>query len=233
MKWLVSTKADWAWLYAGPVNTVRAEIGLPLQDRSPALDQWEQTVPVLLGYSRHLCPPPADFAEHVHVTGQWVRKGDVRPVPEPVCAFLEESTKPVIFVSFGSVLTVVYNNPAARVRLLRTITSAVIRAGALVLLSTEVRTAGHGHVRICACTCVRVLGDRDGGCCGEKGLQRRWQDRRSRSGMHSLMNARTPACRNTPARAHARQCQRSLFYSRMHARMRARMRTHACTHAHV
>lgn len=61
-----------------------------------------QTQPILYGYSRHVVPPPSDWASHIHVTGSWF----LAPPPgwEPpaeVVAFLRSGPPPV-YIGFGS-----------------------------------------------------------------------------------------------------------------------------------
>jgi sterol 3beta-glucosyltransferase len=87
-------------------------------------------VPVLYSFSRHVLPPPADWPEHINVTGYWVldETQDWRPPPE-LLNFLEAGPPPV-FVGFGSMGG---RDPARTTRL---VLEALARAGQRGLLVT-------------------------------------------------------------------------------------------------
>ena len=61
--------------------------------------------PVLYGFSRHVVPKPADWGDHIHLTGYWFLNGSEawRP-PADLLAFLERRPQP-IYVGFGSMTT--------------------------------------------------------------------------------------------------------------------------------
>jgi sterol 3beta-glucosyltransferase len=87
-------------------------------------------VPVLYSFSRHVLPPPADWPEHINVTGYWVldETHDWRPPPE-LLNFLDAGPPPV-FVGFGSMGG---RDPA---RTTRIVLEALARAGQRGLLVT-------------------------------------------------------------------------------------------------
>lgn len=86
------------------IEAWRRANGLPPQ--SPGRDllhtQQGAPVPVLHAYSRHVAPAPADWPEHVWVTGYWMleRPATWQP-PDGLLAFLKAGAAPV-YVGFGS-----------------------------------------------------------------------------------------------------------------------------------
>lgn len=63
-----------------------------------------QRVPVLNGFSPHLVPRPADWGDHVHLTGYWYsqsEKADSWEPPPDLVRFLQSGPPPV-FIGFGS-----------------------------------------------------------------------------------------------------------------------------------
>ena len=86
------------------VNQLRQEIlGLAPVPWSyyTRIDQSE--VPIIYGYSRHVLPKPADWGEHLHLTGYWfLEDGAYQPTDE-LAHFLEAGPKPV-YIGFGSML---------------------------------------------------------------------------------------------------------------------------------
>jgi len=66
--------------------------------------------PTLYGFSRHVVPKPADWGDHVHITGYWFLDEATgwRP-PADLLAFLERRPRP-IYVGFGSMIP---RDPAA------------------------------------------------------------------------------------------------------------------------
>lgn len=66
--------------------------------------------PVLYAFSRHVVPKPADWGDHVHLTGYWFLDGeDGWEPPADLLAFLQRRPQP-IYVGFGSMTT---RDPAA------------------------------------------------------------------------------------------------------------------------
>lgn len=87
--------------------------------RGPFFGNYQQMrrdrVAQFLGYSEHVVPKPADWGDHVHVTGYWFLKGDADwSPPESLLRFLEAGTPPV-YIGFGSMTS---RRPAELTRLL-------------------------------------------------------------------------------------------------------------------
>lgn len=61
--------------------------------------------PVVYGYSPHVIPPPADWKEHIHVTGYWFLEPSAGwEPPRDLMDFLQADPPPV-YVGFGSMLS--------------------------------------------------------------------------------------------------------------------------------
>jgi UDP:flavonoid glycosyltransferase YjiC (YdhE family) len=58
-------------------------------------------VPVLNGFSPRVVPRPADWGDHIHVTGYWFPKDSDWHPPEDLWRFIENGAPPV-FIGFGS-----------------------------------------------------------------------------------------------------------------------------------
>jgi sterol 3beta-glucosyltransferase len=120
-------------MFGGVVKQWRSET-LKLPPRSRFGGELAQTdgrpVPVLYSFSRHVLPPPADWPEHINVTGYWVldETHDWHPSPE-LLNFLDAGPPPV-FVGFGSMGG---RDPARTTRL---VLEALARAGQRGLLVT-------------------------------------------------------------------------------------------------
>lgn len=61
----------------------------------------ESRVPVLNGFSEHLVPRPADWADHIHMTGYWYPEEPSWQPPAELQAFIEAGPPP-LFIGFGS-----------------------------------------------------------------------------------------------------------------------------------
>jgi sterol 3beta-glucosyltransferase len=61
----------------------------------------EATVPVLNGFSEHIVPRPADWGEHVHITGYWFPEDEEWQPSDDLIEFIEAGPPPV-FIGFGS-----------------------------------------------------------------------------------------------------------------------------------
>jgi sterol 3beta-glucosyltransferase len=75
---------------------------------SPPLTGWPfdrktgRATPLLFGFSEHVVPRPADWPEHVHITGYWQPAPPrEEEIPAEVRRFIESGPAPV-FVGFGS-----------------------------------------------------------------------------------------------------------------------------------
>ncbi|MBK7320618.1 glycosyltransferase [Candidatus Villigracilis affinis] len=60
-----------------------------------------QRIPIVNGFSPHVVPRPADWNEHIRVTGYWFPKDTHWQPPDDLSAFIEAGSPPV-FIGFGS-----------------------------------------------------------------------------------------------------------------------------------
>jgi UDP:flavonoid glycosyltransferase YjiC (YdhE family) len=106
-----------AWpMQRASVNRARRTVlNLPPAPAGDGPLAWLQQHPasVLNGFSPHVVPRPADWAEHVHVTGYWFLDppADWQP-PASLVDFLQAGSPPV-YVGFGSMS---HGDPAAATR---------------------------------------------------------------------------------------------------------------------
>ena len=92
----------------------------------------EQPTPILYGFSPQIIPKPADWDEHVHVTGYWfLETASGWHPPLELVDFLEGKPSPV-YIGFGSVIT---REKAAK-RLTEIALEALARTGQRGLLLT-------------------------------------------------------------------------------------------------
>lgn len=71
----------------------------------PFASLQRETGPILYGYSPQVIPPPADWAEHIHVTGYWfLEPPSGWEPPSDLMDFLQAGPPPV-YVGFGSMLS--------------------------------------------------------------------------------------------------------------------------------
>lgn len=95
-----------AWgMFRSTINQFRARLGLA---RAPFWGHFSrmaaQRVPIINGFSAHVVPRPADWGDHVRMTGYWLLdEPDWTPPPDLV-HFLDAGTRPV-FIGFGSMAT--------------------------------------------------------------------------------------------------------------------------------
>lgn len=86
-----------------PMNAYRREVGLPMLSTGKVIQLlFGGQVPIIMHYSPHLLPAPADWAANVHVVGAWTLSAqpDWAP-PDALTAFLAQG-EPPIFFGFGS-----------------------------------------------------------------------------------------------------------------------------------
>ncbi|NER84842.1 MAG: glycosyltransferase family 1 protein, partial [Leptolyngbya sp. SIO1D8] len=86
-----------------PINQWRVEtLHLPAWQRNPLGNEGWQRVSILYGYSPTVIPKPANWAEHLHVTGYWFLESlpDFSP-PLELIHFLEAG-EPPIYIGFDS-----------------------------------------------------------------------------------------------------------------------------------
>lgn len=60
-----------------------------------------QKFPILNGFSEHVVPRPADWNEHIHITGYWFAEEKHWNPPKDLLDFLDAG-KPPVFIGFGS-----------------------------------------------------------------------------------------------------------------------------------
>jgi sterol 3beta-glucosyltransferase len=98
MMWQMLRSAD---------NKARAQVlqMKPAPFLGPFASLQREAGPVLYGYSPHVIPPPADWAENIHVTGYWFLEplSGWKP-PRDLMEFLQAGPPPV-YVGFGSMLS--------------------------------------------------------------------------------------------------------------------------------
>jgi sterol 3beta-glucosyltransferase len=119
-------------MFGGVVKQWRSEtLKLPPRSRfgGDLIRTDGRPAPVLYSFSRHVLPPPADWPEHINVTGYWVldETQNWRPPPE-LLNFLDAGPPPV-FVGFGSMGG---RDPARTTRLVLEALSQVGQRGLLV-----------------------------------------------------------------------------------------------------
>jgi sterol 3beta-glucosyltransferase len=98
-KWVLE-QAVW-WTSGTVINRFRREtLGLPAQSARENAADW-QRLPVLLGYSPYVVPPPPDWPPNVHTTGYWFLDDDGWTPPTRLLDFLAAGERPVC-IGFGS-----------------------------------------------------------------------------------------------------------------------------------
>lgn len=58
-------------------------------------------IPIVNGFSQHVVPRPADWSEHIHMTGYWFPEDKHWEPPSDLTAFIKAGSPPV-FIGFGS-----------------------------------------------------------------------------------------------------------------------------------
>lgn len=86
------------------VNRWRVDVlGLPKTSFGGYFSAMEKAkTPVLNGFSGHIVPRPADWGEHIHITGYWFPEQPEWQPPVDLLRFIEAGPPP-IYVSFGSI----------------------------------------------------------------------------------------------------------------------------------
>jgi UDP:flavonoid glycosyltransferase YjiC (YdhE family) len=105
----VAQQSVWQW-YRPAINQMRRSVlGLPKWPVGGYFGQMEQAgTPVINGFSSQVVPRPADWGDHVHISGYWFGEEETwRPsedawrLPGELVRFLETGPPP-IFIGFGS-----------------------------------------------------------------------------------------------------------------------------------
>jgi len=90
-------------MFRGVINRWRKQT-LKL-DPLPIAGYFEQLgtryIPILNGFSKQVVPRPADWNEHIHVTGYWFPEDKPWQPPQDLQEFIEAGSPP-IFIGFGS-----------------------------------------------------------------------------------------------------------------------------------
>lgn len=93
-----------AWLmFRTVINRWRKQtLGLPPLPFNGYFGQLgSRHIPVVNGFSRYVVQRPADWSEHVHMTGYWFPQSEQWQPPNELRAFVEAGNPPV-FIGFGS-----------------------------------------------------------------------------------------------------------------------------------
>lgn len=93
-----------AWqMFRAVINRWRKQtLSLPPLPIAGYFDQLgTRRIPILNGFSRHVVQRPADWGEHIHVTGYWFPEDRHWQPPADLQAFIEAASPPV-FIGFGS-----------------------------------------------------------------------------------------------------------------------------------
>jgi UDP:flavonoid glycosyltransferase YjiC (YdhE family) len=90
-----------AWMMLKPLVNQWREAVLGLQKISTADYFRNNHPPVLNGFSQYMVPRPADWGDHIHVTGYWFAPVQGWEPPEKLQRFLERQPQPV-YIGFGS-----------------------------------------------------------------------------------------------------------------------------------
>ena len=93
-----------AWqMFRAVINRWRKHtLGLPALPLRGYFGQLgTRQIPILNGFSQHVVRRPADWGEHIHMTGYWFPEDERWQPPADLLAFIEAGNPPV-FVGFGS-----------------------------------------------------------------------------------------------------------------------------------
>lgn len=93
-------------MYSGSINDLRQNVlGLPPIGRFTNLivQADGQPVPVIYPISQHVLPVPADYPDHVHITGYWFLDQDPDWQPDPELLRFLQADSPPVYIGFGSV----------------------------------------------------------------------------------------------------------------------------------
>jgi UDP:flavonoid glycosyltransferase YjiC (YdhE family) len=125
----LTLQSSWS-MFRGAVNRFRKQqLGLPAAP--PSYKQWlgDPKTTVLLNYSQHVLPRPADWPDHIHVCGYWFLP--TQPgwtPPAELMNFIDAGPKP-IYIGFGSMAD---RNAESKTRI---ILDAIARTGQRAILA--------------------------------------------------------------------------------------------------
>ncbi len=119
------------WLGARPVaNYAHRLLGLPPASwRVPIMDELHHGQPFLMAYSEVFLPRPADWPDHVEVTGFWFQDTPLDWQPPADLVRFIESGPPPVYAGFGSM---VMKDPQATVNV---VLEAVATCGARAVIA--------------------------------------------------------------------------------------------------
>jgi sterol 3beta-glucosyltransferase len=102
MTYSMGEKVLWQ-MFRSVINEWRTQtLKLPPLPLKGYFDQLgTQKFPILNGFSEHVVPRPADWNEHIHITGYWFAEEKYWNPPEDLLHFLDAG-KPPVFIGFGS-----------------------------------------------------------------------------------------------------------------------------------
>jgi sterol 3beta-glucosyltransferase len=102
MTYHLGEKILW-WMFRSVINQWRTQtLHLPPVPAKGYFDQLgTRKFPILNGFSRHVVPRPADWSEHIHITGYWFPEHKQWEAPKNLMDFMDAGTAPV-FIGFGS-----------------------------------------------------------------------------------------------------------------------------------
>lgn len=102
MTYSVGEKVLWQ-MFRSVINEWRAQtLKLPPLPAKGYFDQLgTRKFPILNGFSEHVVPRPADWNEHIHITGYWFSEKKRWDPPDDLLHFLDAG-KPPVFIGFGS-----------------------------------------------------------------------------------------------------------------------------------
>lgn len=95
--------AFWQVLHTALNEARRSLLDLPALSRRAALRQGLRPAALILhAYSPLLAPKPADWSEHIHITGFWTLPQDTDWQPPPDLATFLAAGAPPVYIGFGS-----------------------------------------------------------------------------------------------------------------------------------
>lgn len=103
---------------------------LPAGFSNPFPRQGTQDLPTIISCSRFVFPPPADWPEHIHMTGYWFLDESDWSAPAGLLDFLQSGDPPV-YVGFGSI-----GNPDLAAQTTSLVIEALQAAGQRGILAT-------------------------------------------------------------------------------------------------
>lgn len=102
MTYSMGEKVLWQ-MFRSVINEWRTQtLKLPPLSFKGYFDQLgTQKFPILNGFSEHVVPRPANWNEHIHITGYWFAEEKYWDPPKDLLDFLDAG-KPPVFIGFGS-----------------------------------------------------------------------------------------------------------------------------------